>query len=368
MSHGAAREVPSGPQDWPSEFISAPAVTENAVTRSDRFARVPWTAVVVFVVVAFGLGWLVSLPLWILGPEHESFALLLGIVAPAMMFTPTLAVLVVTLLMKRPVKGTRLRLLGMWPLRPAKRVVWWSVAAIFVPALIVAATVAVAALFGWITLDLVHFSGFAASLEAALPEGSGIALPPIGILVAAQLASIPLGAVINSILAAGEEIGWRGWLLPALRPLGVWPALLFSGMLWGLWHSPLILLGYNFGLTDWRGVALMTVGCIAWGVLFGWSRFRTGSVWPAVIGHGALNASASMMVLVSVAGESIDPALVSPLGAAGWIVLAIIVVVLAVCGQFRHEPTLAPQQCSAHTGAGNHHAGAAATTDRKHTS
>lgn len=312
--------------------------------RADRLQRVPWAAVVVFVLTSFGLAWLVALPLWILGPEHESFALLLGIVAPVMMFTPTLAVLVVTFLMRIPAKGTRLRYLGMWPLRPARRVVWWSVAAIFIPALIVAATVGVAGLFGWIALDLVHFSGYAESLEAMLPAGSDVTLPPIGILIIAQLAAIPVGAIFNSVVAAGEEIGWRGWLLPALRPLGVWPALLFSGMIWGLWHAPLILLGYNFGLTDWRGVALMTVGCMAWGVLFGWLRLRTGSVWPSALGHGALNASASMVLLVAAAGAPVDPALVSPLGAAGWIVIAIIAVVLAVSGQFRHEPALAPKK------------------------
>ena len=77
--------------------------------------------------------------------------------------------------------------------------------------------------------------------------------------------------------------------------------------LWGLWHSPLILLGYNFGLADLRGVALMTAGCIAWGILLGWSRLRTGSVWPAVVGHGALNASAGLIGVVVAAGAPLDP-------------------------------------------------------------
>ncbi|WP_244302974.1 CPBP family intramembrane glutamic endopeptidase [Leucobacter coleopterorum] len=103
--------------------------------------------------------------------------------------------------------------------------------------------------------------------------------------------------------------------MPALRPLGVWPSLILSGAIWGLWHSPLILLGYNFNLTDLRGVALMTAGCIAWGVLLGWSRLRTGSVWPAVFAHGALNASAGLFMLLAAAGEPLDPALASPLGA-----------------------------------------------------
>ena len=341
MTHGYAEP---GSTDAGQDQLISELGSDEPTQRADRLARVPWAAVVVFIVTSFGLAWLVALPLWIVGPEHSSFPLLLGIIAPAMMFTPSLAVLVVTFVMRVPAKGSRLRFLGMWPLRPAKRVVWWSVAAIFVPAFIVAATVAVSALFGWISLDLQHFSGYAETLEAMLPAGSGVSLPPIGILVAAQLVAIPFGAIINSVVAAGEEIGWRGWLITALRPLGVWPALLFSGMLWGLWHSPLILLGYNFGLTDWRGVALMTVGCMAWGVLFGWSRLRTGSVWPAVLGHGALNAAAGMMLLVAAAGAPIDSALLSPLGAAGWIVIAIIVAVLVVSGQFRHEPALSAKK------------------------
>lgn len=336
MSHAGPREPELSP--W------RPELAEEAGRDSVALPRVPWSAVAVFVVLSFGLAWLVALPLWILRPEHPSFALWLGLIAPAMMFTPVLAVLVVTFVLRTPAKGMRLQFLGMWPLRPAKRVVWWTVAAVFAPVIVVAASVGVAALFGWITLDLVHFSGFAESLKGALPGGSTVGLPPIGVLVAAQLLAIPLGALINSVLAAGEEIGWRGWLVPALRPLGLWPALLFSGIIWGLWHSPLILLGYNFGLTDWRGVALMTVGCMAWGVLFGWSRLRTGSVWPAVVGHGALNASASMMLLVAAAGSPLDLALVSPLGAAGWIVIAVIVVLLVVSGQFRREPALAPRR------------------------
>ncbi|QIK62820.1 CPBP family intramembrane metalloprotease [Leucobacter viscericola] len=307
--------------------------------RPDRLQRVPWGAVAVFVVVAFALAWLVATPLWMMGTDNPAFPLMLSLLASVMMFTPTVAALIATFVMRVPTKGTRLQFLGIWPLRPAKRVVWFTVAAIFVPVIVVGLSVAIAALFGWVTLDLVHFSAFAETLKGSLPEGS-TPLPPIGVLVAAQLIAIPFGAIFNSVFAAGEEIGWRGWLLPALRPLRVWPALILSGVIWGLWHSPVILLGYNFGLTDWRGVALMTVGCVAWGVLLGWSRLRTGSVWPAVFAHGALNASGSLVILLSAAGAPIDPALASPLGVAGWIVIAIIVLVLLLTGQFRKEPAL----------------------------
>lgn len=333
---------------------NAPAGEPSSSIRSDcdssdgvqHLRRVPWGAVTLFIVISFTLAWLVAIPLWSTGPDSVAFPLMLTLLASIMMFTPTVAMLVVVFLMRLPAKGMRLRFLGVWPLRPAKRVVWFTVAAVFAPLVVVVLSVAIAALCGWLTLDLVNFSGFAETLESSLPAGS-VPLPPTAAIVVAQLIAIPFAAIINSVFAAGEELGWRGWLLPALRPLGKWPALVISGAIWGLWHAPLILLGYNFGLTDWRGVALMTAGCIAWGVLLGWSRLRSGSVWPAVVGHGALNASAGLFMIVAAAGVPVDAALVSPLGVAGWIAIAIAVLVLLATGQFGREAQLAPDRVPA---------------------
>ncbi|WP_258566554.1 CPBP family intramembrane glutamic endopeptidase [Leucobacter luti] len=53
------------------------------------------------------------------------------------------------------------------------------------------------------------------------------------------------------------------------------------------------------------------------GILLGWSRLRTGSVWPAVIAHGALNASAAIFLLGIAAGFEPNPVLVVPVGVAG---------------------------------------------------
>lgn len=295
--------------------------------------RVSWAAVATFVVVACGLAWLLCLPLWLGNGLAEPIA---PVLLPVMMFTPTVAVLVVMLLWRIPARGARARGLGLWPLRPAKRVVWLMVAGWLGTPLIVAASVLVAVALGFVQLDLT-FSGFAEQLEAVVPPGTP--LPPVGLLVMMQLASIPLGALVNSIFAFGEELGWRGWLLPALRPLGTWPALLLSGVIWGLWHAPIILLGYNFGRTDITGVLFMIVGCVMWGVLLGWLRLRSASVWPAVIAHGALNAAGAMVLLFTVSG--VDLALAGPLGVAGWIATAVVIVVLVATGQFRRQPELA---------------------------
>lgn len=322
---------------------------ENQPDRAGRLAHVPWASVAVYVALSFGLAWLVALPLWRMDSGEDAYSVWFGILAAVMMFTPALATAAALFVMRAP-RRERLRFLGMWPLRPARRVVWFTVAALFAPLVVVLAAAGVSVLFGWARLDLVNFSGFQATLDAQFasldPETAELArqsLPPLGWLVALQLLLVPIGGLVNSLLAFGEEIGWRGWLLPALRPLGTWPAILITGAIWGLWHSPLILLGYNFGFTDWRGVALMTGGCVAWGALLGWSRLRSGSVWPAVIGHGALNASAGMIVVLAAVDAPIDPSLAMPLGVSGWVVIAGVVAVLVATGQFRedHQPELA---------------------------
>ncbi|MBK0422674.1 CPBP family intramembrane metalloprotease [Leucobacter sp. CSA2] len=310
---------------------------------SPKLDRVPWLAVIVFVAVSFGLAWLAASPLWIMGPTSPSFPIALPVFGSVMMFTPTIAMLVVVFLFRTPPKGDRLRFLGIWPLRPAKRTVWLIVIGLFAPIAIAVLAIAIAVLFGWVKLDLVEFSGLRAMLAATLPESAMASMPPFGLLIAVQLLMLPLGAVVNSGTAFGEEFGWRGWLVPVLRPLGTWPALVISGAIWGLWHSPLILLGYNFGLTDWRGVALMTIACVFWGVLLGWLRLRSGSVWPAVIAHGSLNACASLVLLFAAAEPAPQAALATPLGAAGWIAIAIVVAVLVAFGQFspKRQPDLA---------------------------
>lgn len=312
--------------------------------RADGAGAVPWPAVALFVGTAVALAWLVALPLW-LGDGLASP--LVGVLLPVMMFAPGIATLVVCLIARVPGRGRRMRFLGMWPLRPAGRTIGFLVAAVFVPPLIVALTVFLSAALGLVRLDLVGFSGFAGALEQA---GVDLSVVPIQAVVVGQLIALPLGALINAIPAFGEEIGWRGWLLSALRPLGVWPSLLVTGAVWGLWHAPIILLGYNFGRGDVIGVLLMVAGCMAWGVLLGWSRLRTGSVWPAVVAHGALNAAAGLLALLVAVGERPDPALVGPLGAVSWLVLAVVVGVLALTGQFRRDVLERPRDPRGVTG------------------
>lgn len=300
---------------------------------------VPWRGVIVFVILACALAWVVALPLWLGGAGLASP--LTGQLLPVMMFTPLVSVLVVVFFVQKPRPRPLPEYLGLWPLRPLKRTIWTSVFALFGSALLVIVGVLLAAALGLVHLDLTHFSGYSATLQKATAHaGVRAGLPPAGLLVLIQLLIIPFAALLNGFATIGEEFGWRGYLLPSLRPLGTWPALLISGAVWGFWHSPVILLGYNFNQPNLFGVAMMLGGCIIYGILLGWLRFRTASVWPSVFAHGAFNASAGFLPLVIAARTSADPVATGPLGWATWIVMALVIIVLAATGQFSKQPRL----------------------------
>nr|WP_228531146.1 MULTISPECIES: CPBP family intramembrane glutamic endopeptidase [Myxococcaceae] len=167
-------------------------------------------------------------------------------------------------------------------------------------------------------------------------------------LVALQVAvGVVAGPVLNAVVALGEEWGWRGYLLPRLLPWGTWRALLAHGALWGLWHAPVVLQGYNYPQHPVAGVGFMVVSCVLLGVLFGWLRLASGSVWPCVIAHGSLNALAPAVMLLPRAGAAWDTAEVGVLGWPGWLLMAAGVCALVLTRRLP-SPFARPTQSRAH--------------------
>jgi membrane protease YdiL (CAAX protease family) len=285
----------------------------------------------IFLLIAFGLSWLIALPLWLGDGAADP---LFRVVALVMMFTPAIAALFVVFVVERPQR--KAVALGLWPLKPAGRFIFYLVLGLIVPVALILIALPIGALFGVYPADFVTFSAFHEILDTQLASAGVTDLPiPIGILVALQLVNVLFGAFINVIPALGEELGWRGWLLPRLMRLGTVPALLLSGVIWGLWHAPLILLGYNYpAAPGWLGLTMMVGMCILVGAVFGWLRLRSESVWPAALAHGAFNAAAGFSLIFAAAGESIDTTQATILGWSGWIVPAIVIVVLLATKQF----------------------------------
>ena len=288
-------------------------------------------SMLIFLVIAFGLSWLLALPLWLGDGLVEP---MFGVIAVAMMFTPAIAAIVVVFVVERP--QHKARMLGLWPLKPAGRFIGYLALGLIVPVALILVALPLGALLGVYPADFVTFSAFQQMLDTQLAAAGVTELPiPIGVLVGLQLISVFVGAFINLIPALGEELGWRGWLLPKLMPLGTVPALVLSGVIWGLWHSPLILLGYNYpAAPPWLGLTMMIGMCIIVGAVFGWLRLRSESVWPAALAHGAFNAAAGFSLIFAAAGDSIDTTQATILGWSGWIVPLLLVTVLIATKQF----------------------------------
>ncbi|GLX06031.1 CPBP family intramembrane glutamic endopeptidase [Microbispora sp. NBRC 16548] len=297
-----------------------------------------------FLLVAFGASWLIALPLWTravpLGPPGFQ---LLGIL---IMTTPSLGVLAVWLTRRRgtPLKEwARATGLTLGPDR-GRTAALLVTALLGVPLLVAVALLASAAV-GVVSLDVAGLSLYRAQLSAALGK---VPLDPRVMYAVQAVQAVLIAPFINAIPALGEEWGWRGWLLPRL--LGdpavssgpgarrVWPALVLSGVIWGLWHAPLTLKGYNYPQLGAWAAALFIGFCVIFGALLGWMRLRSRSVWPGVIAHASVNATTGLALLLGDASAPPNPALAGISGIVGWVLLAAVVLVV-----YRLRPVTAPR-------------------------
>lgn len=170
---------------------------------------------------------------------------------------------------------------------------------------------------------------------AEVPAELADSLPSFPFLVALAM----LGGILPNALAGfGEEAGWRGYLWSVLRPLGFWKSSLLVGLIWGLWHAPLIMAGHNYGSGyygfPWTGVLMMTAFCIGLSPIMGFLRDRTDSSIPAAIFHGTIN-SMSGISLFLLAGADIWT-----LGIVGFPGLALLALLSASLLFVRHDKAL----------------------------
>ena len=92
----------------------------------------------------------------------------------------------------------------------------------------------------------------------AMPQGVGV----WGLIGISLLSGLFAGITINAVFAFGEEIAWRGFLMKELKGKKFLSAVLWIGVIWGLWHAPLILNGHNYPQHPVAGVFMMVILCV----------------------------------------------------------------------------------------------------------
>lgn len=236
-----------------------------------------------YLLLSYGTAW----GIWLMCGMMPQGAVTAQLLNTVVMWTPALAVWLMWLAgRRRPVLS--------FSLRPALRRNWkWYLAAWALS--LAAAGLGALLYFG------VYLRDFDSTLPALAPmmEQAGISR---GTAVSLLLGVLVYGPVINLFFAIGEEIGWRGFLYPALRQrMSTLPACLLVGAIWGLWHTPINLMGHNYGTSypgfPWLGILGMCLFTTSAGSFLAWLSERIGSLWPAALAHGTINAAAQVALL-----------------------------------------------------------------------
>ena len=225
--------------------------------------------IVTFLVLTFGLS-TISYAKIITGGE--------GIIGPwllPLMVSPSVGAILTKLIFDRDLKG-----LG-WKPGPVK----WLGLAYLLPILYGAVIYGIVWLLG--------LGGFTTEAIAGQMAELGMADAPAWQMVAVYM--LLMGTIVfvrSSLLSSfGEELGWRGFLFPELqRMTSFTTASLISGLVWALYHLPLILFSdYNSAAPRAFVVVIFFISIIARSFLHNWFRARSGSVWPNVILHASHN-------------------------------------------------------------------------------
>jgi len=190
-------------------------------------------------------------------------------------------------------------------LRPNR---WW-LAAWLMPPLAVAATIGVDVLIPGVDVstsverlldfyrDIVPEDQFAEFEQQVRDTESSGMHPLLRMLLQAMVA----GMTLNAVVTLGEELGWRGFLHHEIGG-GFWRKSLIVGVVWGVWHAPIVAMGHNFPDHPAAGVPVMIGWCVLLAPILAYVRERSRTVIAPAIFHGTLNATAGMPVIVASGG------------------------------------------------------------------
>ena len=158
-------------------------------------------------------------------------------------------------------------------------------------------------------LGLVAFHGFQTFLNyvfklgevidvtAAMPQLAAANLPAAALIPILVLNTVVIGPFLGLIISFGEEYGWRGYLQTELIRLGRVRGIFLLGVIWGIWHWPIIWMGYNYPGQPVIGSLAMTAVCILLAYFLGYAVLKSKGVWTAAYLHALSNQSLSFFML-----------------------------------------------------------------------
>ena len=280
----------------------------------------------VYVLITFTLTWVYCLLVVYPIADGESLsgvpALITQLTVAAAMFFPAIGVLLTRLITKEGFQNA-------WLKPNLKKNLRFYLLAWFGPAILTFAGMGIYFLLFPDHLDL-NF-GYMKTMMAAAGTPYEAQAVPMDLLMTIQcVQAVFLAPALNFVTCFGEEWGWRGYLLPKISShFSVVPTLLITGIIWGLRHAPMTIIGHNYGLGYWgfpfTGIAMMCVFCIVLGIFLSYVTLKTKSCIPAILGHGAINGIAAIGIYFTFDGGNpfIGPAPTGIIGMIPFILVAI---------------------------------------------
>jgi membrane protease YdiL (CAAX protease family) len=251
----------------------------------------------IFIGFTFGIAWAFDLAVYFAGGVTDlRIASLPGILMIGSMAAPAAAHILTRLVTGEGWKNVYLR--------PQFKMGWcfWAIAWLGTPLLILLGTGLFFVVFPQY-LDSTLLTARQMLDQITTSTGRPVPFGPAVLLVLQVIQGIVLGPLTNGWATLGEEFGWRAYLLHKLMPLGGRRAVLLLGVIWGVWHWPVIAMGYNYGIdyagAPWLGLLAMTWFTVVLGTYLAWMTLKSRSVWPAVIGHASINCLGTIGTLVS---------------------------------------------------------------------
>jgi membrane protease YdiL (CAAX protease family) len=282
--------------------------------------------IMLFIGLTFFVNWSMAGLFFALGGKWGTIGA--TVMAAGYMFVPmVVAIIVQKLIYKEPLKE---------PFGISFKLNRWFLIAWLLPAVITFASLGVSLLFPGVEYSpsmggmLERYKSIITAEQLQQMQNNPSVFQSHPILIGLLLGLIA-GVTINAVAGFGEELGWRGFMQRELGFLGFWKSSVVIGVIWGIWHAPIILMGHNYPHHPVAGVFMMVVLCVLLAPIFSYIRFKAKSVIAAAIIHGSFNGTYGLAILVVKGGSDFTTGVT---GLAGFVVLAFVNLAVFIYDRF----------------------------------